>query len=56
MLSAVKAGGAGGTATSLLAVLCVTVYMFSFGAGAGPLQHVILGELLPPEYKVRYIC
>lgn len=36
----------------ILPILCVTLYMFSFGAGAGPLQWVFVGELLPPEYKV----
>ena len=24
------------------------------GAGAGPLQFVFLGELLPPDYKVQW--
>ena len=33
-------------------VISLTVYMFSFGAGVGPLQWVFLGELLPREYKV----
>ena len=33
-------------------VICLVVYMFSFGAGVGPLQWVFLGELLPREYKV----
>ena len=33
-------------------VISVTVYMFCFGAGAGPLLWVFLGELLPREYKV----
>ena len=36
----------------LLPILCIMLYMFSFGAGAGPLQWVLMGELLPPEYKV----
>jgi len=36
----------------VLPIICVTIYMFSFGAGAGPLQWVFVGELLPPEYKV----
>ena len=35
-----------------VAVISVTFYMFCFGAGAGPLQWVFLGELLPREYKV----
>ena len=30
----------------------MTVYMFSLGAGAGTLQGVYLGELLPREYTV----
>ena len=33
-------------------VASVTSYMFCFGAGAGPLSWVFLGELLPREYKV----
>ena len=33
-------------------VASVTLYMFCFGAGAGPLSWVFLGELLPREYKV----
>ena len=36
----------------VVAVISVTFYMFCFGAGAGPLQWVFLGELLPREYKV----
>ena len=36
----------------VLPVISVTFYMFCFGAGAGPLQWVFLGELLPREYKV----
>ena len=36
----------------ILPVISVTLYMFCFGAGAGPLQWVFLGELLPREYKV----
>jgi len=36
----------------VLPIICVTLYMFSFGAGAGALQWVFMGELLPPEYKV----
>ena len=36
----------------ILPIICVTIYMFSFGAGAGPLQWVFMGELLPPDYKV----
>ena len=35
----------------VLPVISVTFYMFCFGAGAGPLQWVFLGELLPREYK-----
>jgi len=37
---------------SILPIVCVTLYMFSYGAGAGPLQWVLMGELLPPDYKV----
>ena len=33
-------------------LVSVTVYMFCYGAGPGPLQWVFLGELLPREYKV----
>ena len=36
----------------ILPLVCTMVFMFSFGAGAGPLQWVFMGELLPPEYKV----
>ena len=36
----------------ILPILCVTLYMFSYGAGAGALMWVFMGELLPPEYKV----
>ena len=39
-------------ALRVLPIVCVTLYMFSFGAGAGPLQWVFVGELLPAEYKV----
>ena len=39
-------------ALRILPIICVTLYMFSFGAGTGPLQWVFMGELLPPEYKV----
>ena len=39
-------------ALRILPLVCVTLYMFSFGAGTGPLQWVFMGELLPPEYKV----
>jgi len=35
-----------------VAVVAVVLYMFSFGAGAGPLIFVYVGELLPREYKV----
>ena len=37
---------------NILPIICVTFYMFAFGAGAGPLMFVFVGELLPPEYKV----
>ena len=37
---------------NIVPVISVTLYMFCFGAGAGPLQWVFLGELLPREYKV----
>merc|ERR1719370_207750 len=47
-----KDKGAEGTILRAVPVLCVLVFMFSFGAGAGPLQWVFLGELLPPDYKV----
>ena len=52
----------------ILPVVCLSIYTFCFGAGnlriffyhirlyfvsgAGPLQWVFVGELLPPEYKV----
>lgn len=36
----------------VLPIVLVTIYMFSFGAGASPLQFVFLAELLPPEYNV----
>ena len=36
----------------ILPIIWLTIYMFSFGAGAGPLQWVFMGELLPPDYKV----
>jgi len=36
----------------ILPIICLTLYMFSFGAGTGPLQWVFMGELLPPDYKV----
>ena len=39
-------------ALDILPIICVSLYLFSFGAGVGPLQWVFLGELLPPEYKV----
>ena len=39
-------------ALKILPIVCVTLYMFSFGSGAGPLQWVFMGELLPPDYKV----
>jgi len=45
-------GAEGSTVLRVVPVLCVLVYMFSYGAGAGPLQFVFLGELLPPDYKV----
>jgi len=47
-----KDNGADSTVLRVVPVLCVVVFMFSFGAGAGPLQWVFLGELLPPDYKV----
>merc|ERR1719189_807841 len=47
-----KDKGADGAVLRAVPVLCVLVYMFSFGAGSGPLQWVFLGELLPPDYKV----
>ena len=37
---------------NILPIIFVTMYMFSFGSGVGPLQWVFMGELLPPEYKV----
>ena len=39
-------------ALRILPILCVTLYMFSYGGGAGALMWVFMGELLPPEYKV----
>jgi len=36
----------------ILSMICVTLYMFAYGLGVGPLQWVFLGELMPPEYKV----
>ena len=44
--------GSENLALRLLPILCIMLFMFSFGAGAGPLQWVFMGELLPPEYKV----
>jgi len=37
---------------NILPVICVSLFQFSYGSGAGPLQWVFVGELLPPEYKV----
>jgi len=45
-------GAEGSTILRVVPLLCVLVFMFSYGAGAGPLQFVFLGELLPPDYKV----
>merc|ERR1719481_944549 len=47
-----KDNGADSTVLRVVPIVCVTLYMFSFGAGAGPLQWVFMGELLPPDYKV----
>ena len=33
-------------------LVAVVLYMFCFGAGSGPLIFVLMGELLPREYKV----
>ena len=33
-------------------LVAVVLFMFSFGAGSGPLVFVLMGELLPREYKV----
>jgi len=47
-----KSIGFEGQLIQTLPLIFVTLYMFAFGAGAGPLQWVLLAELLPPEYKV----
>ena len=41
-----------GPVVDLLPLISVGTFMFSFAAGAAPLQFVFLGELLPREYKV----
>ena len=41
-----------GPLVDLLPLISVGTFMFSFAAGAAPLQFVFLGELLPREYKV----
>ena len=40
------------TSLDIVPVIAVTVYMFCFGAGTGPLMWVYIAELLPREYKV----
>jgi hypothetical protein len=47
-------GGGGWTAHPLInhaPLPALALYMFAYSAGAGPLQWVWLGELVPPEYK-----
>jgi hypothetical protein len=47
-------GGEGWTAHPLIShapLPALALYMFAYSAGAGPLQWVWLGELVPPEYK-----
>ena len=47
-------GGGGWTAHPLIShapLPALALYMFAYSAGAGPLQWVWLGELVPPEYK-----
>ena len=46
--------GEGWTAHPLIShapLPALALYMFAYSAGAGPLQWVWLGELVPPEYK-----
>ena len=48
----IKTNSAYSLVLDVVPVISLIVYMFSFGAGVGPLQWVFLGELLPREYKV----
>ena len=48
----IKTDSAHSQVLDVVPVISLIIYMFSFGAGVGPLQWVFLGELLPREYKV----
>ena len=47
-----KSDGEESQILNFLPIICVTLYKVVYGAGAGPLMFVFIGELLPPEYKV----
>lgn len=48
----IRSNGGHSSGLQVLSIICVTLYMFAFSLGIGPLMWVYLGELMPPEYKV----